>query len=72
MVSSNRVVCDHLAAPLSIDGIPAQFTLNGKFLGIVLVSKLAFREYIGVICKKLSTIIGIFYTVKELLPRKLL
>ena len=46
----NRVVCDHLAAHLTLDGIIVQFTLNEKSLWLLHYSKLTFREHIGVIC----------------------
>ena len=49
------------AAPLTSDRILVQFTVNGKFLWLLLYSKLTFREHIGVMCNKLSKIIFLFF-----------
>lgn len=50
VVFSNRIVYDHLAVPFTRDGIHVQFTLNWKFLGLLLDSKLTFKNRIGETC----------------------
>ena len=49
-------------------GFSLEITLNWKFLGPVLETKLTFKKHIGEICSK----IAIIYRLKDLLPRKLL
>ena len=60
---TNRQIDPGVNMPLVLDGRVIETVQSGKFLGVTLDIRLSFNLHIGLICNKLSKIVGIFYKI---------
>ena len=72
MTFSNRHNSDFVDIQLLLNGSEIQFECHGKFLGIIIDTKLNHRQHIHSICNKVSKSIGIFYKLKNIFPQCIL
>ena len=61
MLFSNRHNSDAAGVQLLLNGSEIQFECHGKFLGVIINTKLNHKQHIHLICNKVSKSIRIFY-----------
>lgn len=63
----------HIASPpIHIDDDAIQVVDSFNYLGLIIDSKLKFKEHIDVICSKISRSVGVLYSLKYLVPLNVL
>ena len=67
LLFSNRTI-PNVPQSLSIDDISLEYAQSCKFLGVLLDSKLSFRDHINLITSKISKYTGILYRIRDRLP----
>ena len=68
----NRQIDLDVNMPLVLDRRGIETVQSGKFLGVTLDNRLSFNLHIGLICNKLSKIVGVFYKLHGLVPEMVL
>ena len=72
IIFTNMQIDPGVNIPLLLDGCGIEIVQSGKFLGVTLDNRLRFNLHIGLICNKLSKIVGIFYKLHSLVPEMVL
>ena len=69
---SNKHNSDAAGIQLLLNGSEIQFECHGKFLGVIIDTKLNHKQHIRSICKYVSKSIGIFYKLKNIFTKCIL
>ena len=72
LIFSNRFRDIDFSNKICLENSELDYVNRVKFLGLTLDDKLKFSVHLSNICNKLSSVIGILYRVKDVLPTKIL
>ena len=72
MMFSNRPNSNAAGIQLLLNDSEIQFECHGKFLEVIIDTKLNHKQHIRSICNKVSKSIGIFYKLKNIFPQCIL